>query len=243
MKLPFAERLGMVTTFYVPVQKLDLSIDYPQFGPTPARQVLHAFFLTRHSAYTHERSYIQGWWRGDAGVGFDRDDHERFEVAVRGRQGLVELSRFLAVFCGLVGEQAIYLTVGGNAFLSRPSGGAVKAPLLRWPTEAGPPTDPPCGVALASLHPPGWIVSGAHATREAALTAVTCSGVAGKPVLLPPPGWRLATVTEGLWVGWDVVLTAWSDRMAVCELPDGRGFVGVSRSHLRLWKSVESVTG
>lgn len=108
--------IGKVATFYVPSHKLD-DIKYGDKGLTP-RQMFHETFMMHYQAYTHEVSKIQGYWQG--GSDMERDEHERYEVAVCGKSGRKYLQTFMAYMCGLLQEESIYLTVGCKAWLVFP---------------------------------------------------------------------------------------------------------------------------
>jgi hypothetical protein len=116
--LPHAEYIGRIAAFCLPRAKLDEPL--PEYEGRTARKLLHAWLLRRHNGYTHEPGLIAGCWREGEGCPEDADAHERYEVAVRGEKGMGGLAKLVSTLCRLLGEQAIYLAVGGTAFLVRP---------------------------------------------------------------------------------------------------------------------------
>lgn len=117
-KFPNAIYIGQVAVFYIPAEKLDIPIS----GGT-ARRLLHDFFIQHYNAYTHEASNIQGFWvNHDQNPGIVvRDAHERYEVSFDGFEKVKEFVRFLGEICGLIQEDAIYLTMGKKSWLVVPT--------------------------------------------------------------------------------------------------------------------------
>jgi hypothetical protein len=105
---PNVDHVGKVVVFYVPSKKLDSKI----------REMLHDFFVSNYSAYTHELGEIKGYW-----VSKDtmfKDEHERFEVSFGGTDNFKKFVSFISEICRMAGEDCIYVTVGEECYLVRP---------------------------------------------------------------------------------------------------------------------------
>ena len=96
--------LGQVAVFYLPADKLHA-----------VREELHSFFVSKHGAYTHESSDIKGYWMDKDRL--FKDVHERYEISLSGDENLKNLVLFLSEVCKKIGEECIYLTVGGDSYL------------------------------------------------------------------------------------------------------------------------------
>lgn len=113
--------IGQVAVFYVPVQKLDCP-EYGLSGRTP-RQMFEEFFMDHYNAYTLELSNTQGFWREHRHTQIFRDENARYEVSFDGKDRVPSFVDFLSMMCALMGEEAIYLTMGYQSYLVLPKEG------------------------------------------------------------------------------------------------------------------------
>lgn len=209
MQLPCADYVGEVMTFYVPAPKLDQVVMVPGMTPGVARAVIHDYFMGGHNAYTHEASRIQGWWREAATTPTVCDAHERYEVAVRGKDAAAGLSRFLSSLCRSLGETAIYLVSGSGAWLIRPRDDDGVAEAVTTDLFAGV-VDPLYGPPLPDMH---W------SQNEAGVWLNLRAAVADLPSPQPlNTELFLATVQAGPWEGRWVATSTMAGGWAVCEL-------------------------
>lgn len=107
-KQPNVERIGKTAAFYLPSNKLTEA----------TRKLLHDFFMGKYNAYTHESSDIKGYWVSAEKV--VRDEHERYEISLVGKENLMMLVDFLADLAGEIKEDSIYLTVANESYLISP---------------------------------------------------------------------------------------------------------------------------
>ena len=125
-QLPFVADMGKTASFYVPADKVNDS-RYGRDGLRPS-QMFEQFFVANFGGFTHEQSQIKGRWVGDGGEGDTSasgtkvfiDEHQRYEVAVAGREKTELFLKFLSEMCGLLEEGSIYLTYGGHSWLVAP---------------------------------------------------------------------------------------------------------------------------
>lgn len=110
--------LGHVAVFYVPIQKLD-SVECGKTGKTP-RQLFEEFLMENYDAYTLEISDTQGFWRQHSRSQIFCDKNARYEVSFDGRDRIKGFIAFLSEMCALLGEQAIYVTMGQKSWLVTP---------------------------------------------------------------------------------------------------------------------------
>lgn len=113
--------IGQVAIFYVPVEKLD-SVEHGTGGKTP-RTMFEEFFMDHYDAYTLEISNTQGFWREHKQSEIFRDENARYEVSFDGKDRVPSFVEFLSKMCALLGEEAIYLTMGSHSYLVLPKEG------------------------------------------------------------------------------------------------------------------------
>lgn len=113
--------IGQVAIFYVPIQKLD-SLEHGFDGKTP-RLMFEEFFMDHYNAYTLETSNTQGFWREHRQSEIFRDENARYEVSFDGKDRVPSFVDFLSKMCALLGEEAIYLTMGSHSYLVLPKEG------------------------------------------------------------------------------------------------------------------------
>lgn len=108
------QELGKVTVFYIPSHKLD---DPRYFsGTQTARSRIHQFLMDRYRAYTQSPTPVKGYWF-DASSQVVHDVMERFEVSFGSESEFERLIEFMVEMCGLLAEDAIYVTRGERSFL------------------------------------------------------------------------------------------------------------------------------
>jgi hypothetical protein len=105
---PNVERIGKTAIFYLPSNKLN----------DGTRKMLHDFFVGKYNAYTHESSDIKGYWV--SGGELIRDEHERYEISLMGKENFMALVDFLAELAQAVEEDSIYLAIGEESYLISP---------------------------------------------------------------------------------------------------------------------------
>lgn len=107
--------LGQVAVFYIPVNKLDLNLH----GTTP-RILFEQYLMDNYNAYTLEISNTEGFWREHHRSEIFKDQNARYEVSFDGKERVPPFVEFLSHMCSLIGERAIYLTMGHRSWLVLP---------------------------------------------------------------------------------------------------------------------------
>lgn len=97
--------LGNIVIFYIPSKKINKEI----------RKKIHDFFVSKHSAYTHECGEIVGYWLDEKNL--IKDKHERYEISIKKDKDISDLVNFLSRLCNEIKEKSIYLTVANESYL------------------------------------------------------------------------------------------------------------------------------
>lgn len=108
--------LGQVAVFYIPIFKLDILLPN---GKTP-RLLFEEYLMENYNAYTLEISNTQGFWREHHKSEIFSDENARYEVSFDGKDRVPPFVEFLSFMCSLIGEKAIYLTMGQHSWLVLP---------------------------------------------------------------------------------------------------------------------------
>jgi hypothetical protein len=85
------------------------------------KQMLHDFFISNYNAYTFENSEIQGFWRRDFNSPIFDDRNVKYVVSFDGKDRVCEFIDFLSEVCYFIDEECIYLTMGQESWLVKPS--------------------------------------------------------------------------------------------------------------------------
>jgi hypothetical protein len=112
--------IGQVAVFYLPIQKLH-SNQHGMGDKTP-KELIHEFLMDNYNAYTLETSNTEGFWRHNRKSRVFQDTNARYEVSFLGKDKVPRFVGFLSEMCGIMGEEAIYLTMGRKSYLVLPKG-------------------------------------------------------------------------------------------------------------------------
>jgi hypothetical protein len=112
--------IGQVAIFYLPLEKLN-SNENGVGGKTP-KELIHHFLMENYNAYTMEASDTQGFWRQNKQSKIFQDVNARYEVSFLGKEKIPRFVEFLSEMCRMMGEEAVYLTMGKNSYLVLPKG-------------------------------------------------------------------------------------------------------------------------
>jgi hypothetical protein len=107
--------IGQVAVFYLPLIKLD----FVHLGRT-VRDYIHDFLIEHYDAYTLATAENHGFWRKDKTSQIIHDANARYEVSFGGKEKIPAFVGFLARTCSILGEEAIYLTMGQQSYLVLP---------------------------------------------------------------------------------------------------------------------------
>lgn len=105
------EHIGHTAIFYVPECKVDDEV----------RGMFHEFFIRNYDAYTFEPTRIQGFWRRDPDSPIFADINVKYVVSFDGHSHLTSFVEFLSGMCRRMGEECLYMTVGNQSYLIKPS--------------------------------------------------------------------------------------------------------------------------
>ncbi len=116
--MPYSEQpLGDRALFLLPSLKLK--------GRTAdgdaVEEKVHRFLMQEFGGYTAAAGNIFGYWRDRAGKEF-YGEHRQFTVSLPGGAKTGVLKEFLAQIAVELGEQSIYLELGGEGSLISPAG-------------------------------------------------------------------------------------------------------------------------
>jgi hypothetical protein len=120
IELPNLVHIGQVAVFYLPHQKWDEARD-SQFRAV--KFLIHKFLINHYDAYTLDHGpKATGYWRESKDHTVVRDQNVRYEVSFGGKDKIPEFIDFLSEICAIMGEKAIYLTMGKHSYHVLPKG-------------------------------------------------------------------------------------------------------------------------
>ncbi len=126
-KDPEIVHLGRMAVFLVPAYKMrrrfekpdGKSTDYDRIFGVSEEERLDLELIKRYQGITKVTANVEGSYRlGDKLV---KDAHIRYEVSFRGPDKVLEFVELLKELCRKLNEDSIYLTMGENSYLVRPS--------------------------------------------------------------------------------------------------------------------------
>lgn len=108
INLPNLVHIGQVAVFYLPHQKWDET-----WG---VKSRLHGFLINNYDAYTLDHNRATGFWRESDKHVTVQDHNVRYEVSFGGAEKIPAFIDFLSEICAMMGEKAIYLTMGKHSY-------------------------------------------------------------------------------------------------------------------------------
>lgn len=115
MNMPdYVEHIGRMAHVLVPIAKIDYEI-----AEGTVRSRLYRHFEAAYGGFT-EQPLVRGMWKGF------REAHVQMTISFKGKEQIPGFLEFLSSLCRDMDEECLYLEMGEDSFLVRPSGGSVE---------------------------------------------------------------------------------------------------------------------
>lgn len=108
--------MGATAVFLLP----SLKLKERRSGGDTVEDEVHRFLMDNFDGYTAAAGNIFGYWRDRRGAE-SYGEHRQFSVALSRDNQVEELKAFLGAVASKIGEQCIYLEIGGRSTLIYPA--------------------------------------------------------------------------------------------------------------------------